>query len=131
MTKLHKCLENNKTLLEIISSIDEVKAINPVLLDLKGKFNLADYFIIASGSSDRHVQGISNRIASNLRDSGIKPLSVEGMNKGHWVLLDYNNILIHIFYDKIRADYNLENLWKGTEFIDISKLLNKNKLVAA
>lgn len=87
------------------------KAISPIFLDLRGLTSVADAFIICSGRSNRQVAAIAEFIRRSLKDEGIRPLSIEGMNEGHWILLDYGHIVIHVFYEPIRTLYDLEGLW--------------------
>ncbi len=95
----------------ILSAAQDVKAEDPVLLDLRQLTSFTDYFMIASGRSDRQVQAIADRIVENLREAGHKPLGVEGYETGHWILLDFGNVVAHIFYGETREFYELEKLW--------------------
>jgi ribosome-associated protein len=72
---------------------------------------MADYFVIASGRSDRQVQALSRAIVDELRDDGIKPLGIEGMRTARWVLLDYGGVIVHLFAPEEREYYGLERLW--------------------
>jgi ribosome-associated protein len=96
-----------------------------VLLDVRGLSSVADYFIICSGRSSRQVSAIAEFIQKNLKDNGIRPLSVEGQKEGHWVLLDYGHVVLHIFYEPLRGFYDLESLWIDAQRIHINTLLQK------
>jgi ribosome-associated protein len=87
------------------------KARNLVILELKGVSSLADYFIICSGTSDRHVQAIASHIEISLKEKGSFALGIEGFRAGRWVLLDYDDVIIHVFQEKEREFYDLESLW--------------------
>ncbi|MCE5332977.1 MAG: ribosome silencing factor [Desulfobacteraceae bacterium] len=87
------------------------KALDMVLLDVSAFSSFADYFVICSGKSSRQVQSIADNVEESLREMGLKPLGVEGKREGHWVLMDYGDIIIHIFYEPVRAFYDLESLW--------------------
>ena len=87
------------------------KALDIVLLDLRGLSNITDYFLIISGNSDRHVQSIAEAILENMEREGHRPLGIEGLSQGRWVLLDYDDVVIHIFYEPVRRYYDLEGLW--------------------
>ncbi|MBT8338958.1 MAG: ribosome silencing factor [Desulfatitalea sp.] len=87
------------------------KAENLVVLDVRGLTSIADVFIICHGRSNRQVEAIADHIQHFLRDRSIKPLSIEGKNDGHWVLMDYGHVVIHVFYEETRAFYDLEGLW--------------------
>ena len=97
------------------------KAINPVVLDVRGLTSVSDVFIICSGRSNRQVLAIADDIQIKLKRKGIKPLSVEGKKEGHWVLLDYGHVVIHVFYEPVRVFYDLEGLWIDAKRIKIEK----------
>lgn len=80
-------------------------------MEVRDITSVADYFIICSGRSDRQVQSIAQGIAENLGKMGLRPLSVEGTTRGHWVLMDFSDVIVHIFYQPIREFYDLEGLW--------------------
>jgi len=87
------------------------KAISLIALDVRKLTSIADAFIICSGRSNRQVIAIGEHIKRNLKEQGIKPLSVEGMKDGRWVLLDYGHVIIHVFYEPVRSFYDLDGLW--------------------
>lgn len=97
------------------------KAIDLVVLDVRKLSSIADVFIICSGRSNRQVAAIAEHIQVDLKRHGITPLSVEGKKQGHWVLLDYGHVIIHVFYEPVRAFYDLEGLW-----IDAKRIEPKN-----
>ena len=104
-----------------IRAVTGKKAINPVVLDVRGLTSVSDVFIICSGRSNRQVLAIADDIQIKLKKQGIKPLSVEGKKEGHWVLLDYGHVVIHVFYEPVRAFYDLEGLWIDAKRIKIEK----------
>jgi ribosome-associated protein len=89
----------------------ERKALDPVLFEVGQLTSIADYFLITSGSSSRQVQAISQHVMKRMKEEGFRPYGVEGEQEGHWVLMDYGDIVIHIFYHPVRAFYDLEGLW--------------------
>lgn len=89
----------------------EKKARDLVVLEVRELTSIGDYFIICSGSSDRQVQSIAQGIEDNLGEAGHSPLSVEGANRGHWVLMDFSDVIVHIFYEPVREFYDLDGLW--------------------
>lgn len=89
----------------------EKKAYDLVLLEVRELTSIADYFIVCSGRSDRQVQSIAQGIEENLRGKGIRPHAVEGVARGQWVLLDYSDVIVHVFYQPVREFYDLEGLW--------------------
>jgi ribosome-associated protein len=94
-----------------VSTIVAFKGIEPTVLKVTEFCSFADYFIICSGGSKRHVLALAQHIEEALKQVGIKPLGVEGLDEGQWVLLDYNSMVVHIFLQPLRDFYNLENLW--------------------
>ena len=89
----------------------QFKAIDLVLLDVRGLTSFTDYFLICSGKSSRQVQGIADNLEASLANLGIKPLGIEGRPEGHWILMDYADVVIHVFYEPVRYFYDLESLW--------------------
>jgi ribosome-associated protein len=98
------------------------KARNPVLLDVRHLTSLADAFLICHGTSNRQVSAIAEHIQRDLKKQGIKPLSVDGLKEGHWVLMDYGHIIIHVFFEDTRGFYNLEGLWADARRIQTESL---------
>lgn len=90
-----------------------------MILNVKEISSFADYFIICDGSSDRQVQAIAASVQERMKKSGILPLGVEGESAGKWILLDYNDIIIHIFYQPVRQFYDLERLWSDVPRMEI------------
>lgn len=97
----------------------EKKAYDLILLEVREFTSIADYFIICSGRSDRQVQSIAQGIEENLAGMGIVPLSIEGLSRGQWVLMDFSDVIVHIFYQPVREFYNLEGLWSHAPTVDL------------
>jgi ribosome-associated protein len=89
----------------------EKKAEGVIAMDVRGLTSIADAFIVCSGRSNRQVSAIAENIQRSLRKKHIKALSVEGMSDGHWVVMDYGHVIIHVFYESTRVFYDLEGLW--------------------
>jgi ribosome-associated protein len=87
------------------------KATDLVVLDIGDISSIADYFVICSGRSDTQVQAIADAIERRLREHGQRPLSIEGRERGQWILMDYGDVIVHVFYAPVRAFYDLERLW--------------------
>lgn len=104
---------------EIGRLIDDKLGDDIVILDLKGISSIADYFVIASGNSERQVIAISNHIDDMLSREGIHLKFKEGIRSGRWVVLDYRDILVHVFHKDERAYYNLERLWSDAKKLDL------------
>ena len=101
---------------KIVEIASDRKAEDIVMLDITKVSIIADYFVICSGTGDRHVKAIAREIDDKLRDDeGIKPLNVEGITEGTWVLMDYGSVLVHIFAPATREFYRLEQLWAGAQ----------------
>lgn len=98
------------------------KARDPVLLDVHHLTSLADAFLICHGTSNRQVSAIAEHVQRDLKKQGIKPLSVDGLKEGHWVLMDYGHIIIHVFFEETRGFYNLESLWSDARRIRTDSL---------
>jgi ribosome-associated protein len=108
--------------------IGERKAQNPVLFEVSKLTSISDYFLIASGSSSRQVQSISRHLSRKMREKGLKAYGVEGEKEGHWILMDYGDLIIHLFYEPIREFYNLEGLWIEAPRIDLKDdIINKKQ----
>lgn len=107
------------------------KAINVVALDVAELTSYADVFIICSGRSNRQVSAIAEFIQADLKKHKIKPLSVEGTKDGHWVLLDYGHVIIHVFYEPVREFYDLEGLWIDAKRITTPSLEKQKKSAAS
>ena len=100
-----------------IEAASEKKALNLIVLDVRDLTSIADVFIICSGRSNRQVNSIADSIVAKLKKHKIKPLSVEGTGEGHWVLLDYGHVIIHVFYEPVREFFDLEGLWADAKRI--------------
>jgi ribosome-associated protein len=96
----------------------DAKAEDLVILDVRGISSFTDYFVIMNGRSTRHVQGLAEAIEAEFRSKRIKASRAEGLQEGTWVLLDFDDVLIHIFYYEQRTFYNLEGLWHDARRID-------------
>jgi ribosome-associated protein len=94
-----------------LQAADDLKARDMVALDLRGLNDATDWFVIASGTSDAHVRGIAQSVQDRLTDAGFKAHHVEGLAQGRWVLLDFVDIVVHLFHPEARAFYQLERLW--------------------
>ena len=95
------------------------KAQDLALLEVGELTTIADYFIICSGRSDRQVQSIAEGIKEDGRKHGLRPISSEGVTRGQWVLMDFSDVLIHIFYEPVRRFYDLDGLWAGATAVEL------------
>jgi ribosome-associated protein len=94
-----------------VQAADDLKARDLVALDLRGLNDATDWFVIGSGTSDAHVRGIAQSVLDRMGDAGFKAHHVEGLAQGRWVLLDFVDIVVHLFHPEARAFYQLERLW--------------------
>lgn len=92
-------------------------------LDLRGITDIADYFVVASGNSDRHVKGIADKVKDALQEFGEEPNAVAGYENAEWILLDYGNVIVHIFYEPVRHFYNLDELWRASSAVALPEPL--------
>jgi ribosome-associated protein len=96
----------------------ERRATDPVILDVRGLSSVTDYLLIVTGSSDRRVQTIAEAIVQVMKESGVRPVGVEGLREGRWVLADFGEWVIHVFQEEPRAFYDLEGLWFDAKRIE-------------
>ena len=97
-----------------------------VVLDVRGLTSIADTIIICSGKSNRQVAAIADHIKMELKKQGITLLGIEGKSEGHWILMDYGHVVIHVFYEQLRSFYNLEGLWIDAKRIQTKEMLELN-----
>ena len=105
----------------VINTLDFNKAQDIVTIDLKDKSSMADYMIIASGTSSRHIQSLSEQVLEKLKDNGVKNSKIEGKESNEWKLVDGIDLIIHIFHPEKRKFYELEKIW--------SELIPKEKVM--
>ncbi len=105
----------------IINTLDLNKAQDIVTIDLKDKSSIADYMIIASGTSSRHIQSLSEQVLEKLKNNGVKDSKIEGKESGEWKLVDGIDLIVHIFHPEKRKFYELEKIW--------SELIPKEKVM--
>jgi len=105
----------------VINTLDLNKAQDIVTIDLKDKSSMADYMIIASGTSSRHIQSLSEQVLEKLKDNGVKNSKIEGKESNEWKLVDGVDLIIHIFHPEKRKFYELEKIW--------SELIPKEKVI--
>jgi ribosome-associated protein len=105
----------------VISTLDLNKAQDIITIDLKDKSSMADYMIIASGTSSRHIQSLSEQVLEKLKDNGVKNSKIEGKDSNEWKLVDGIDLIVHIFHPEKRKFYELEKIW--------SELIPKEKVI--
>ena len=95
----------------VLEALADRKAVDALVLDLRGLCAATDYFVIASGTSDAHIRGMADHLVEALAPQGVAPHHVVGMAQGRWVLLDYMDFVVHLFHPELRDFYQLERLW--------------------
>ena len=95
----------------VSSSLDELKAVDPVTINVKKLSSFTDYMIIASGTSNRHIQSLGKKVLEDLKAKNIKPMGLEGEGSEEWVLIDVGDVVLHLMSVNARAFYDLESLW--------------------
>lgn len=123
-----KELDAKKRALLCVNASLEKKANNIVVMNVREMSSFTDYFVICSGASDRQVQAIASAIRENMKKKGLLPLGVEGENHGQWVLMDYEDVVVHIFYEPVREFYEIERLWSEAPMMKVGE--NVARLIA-
>jgi ribosome-associated protein len=114
----------NPALKSVLQAVDDKKGGDLVLLDISEIASFASYFVICSGDSSRQIQAIADEVELRMREqNGIRPAHVEGYRNAEWILLDYADIVVHVFSKNARAFYDLERLWRDAKRIDAAKLV--------
>jgi ribosome-associated protein len=112
-------LEINQLLNHVAQALYDKKGFNIIALDVRGLTNLADFFLIAEGNVPKHVQALSKEIYNELASKGEKPFHMEGGALGEWVVMDYSNVMIHLFSPGLRETYDLEGLWRKGKIVSL------------
>lgn len=108
----------------IVRVLDDKKAEDIKVIKTSEHTIISDYFIVANGSSNTHVKALADEVECEMSKKGIEPMHIEGRATG-WILLDYNEVLVHIFTKESRDFYNLERLWTDAEIMDISDIVTE------
>jgi ribosome-associated protein len=98
----------------VVSSLEDFKAADTLVIDVSGKNPLTERMVIASGNSTRHVKSMAENLIVKAKAAGNPPLGVEGQSEGEWVLVDLNDVIVHLMLPQTRAFYNLEKLWEAS-----------------
>lgn len=116
-------MEINEKLKKIVKVLDAKKAEDIEVLGIRDLTVLSDYFVIANGTSTTHTKTLADEVEFQLSQEGIKPARTEGHNGSNWIIIDYSDIIVHVFYKETREFYQLERLWADGEHVDIEELL--------
>lgn len=109
----------------VVKYMDSKKAGDIKVLDISSVTTMADYFVICQGGSAPQMKAISEEIEEKLSEHGVNPIGREGMNTSYWILMDYSDVIVHIFNNESRAFYSIENLWGDAQEVDISAILTE------
>jgi ribosome-associated protein len=113
--------ESLRIVKRVVGGCEDVKGKDISVLDVRSLSDVADYFVIATGRSDRQVQGITNRVVEELYHAGARPLAVEGYEDGQWVVIDCGEVVVHVFYEPMRDHYDLESLWMKARRLEMAR----------
>ena len=97
----------------VIDALADIKALEVKLLDVRGLTDIADFMVIASGTSDRHVRSVAQRVVEKTKEAGFRPHGVEGQQDGDWVLIDLSEMIVHVMLPRVREFYAIEQLWEA------------------
>ncbi|MCF2556164.1 ribosome silencing factor [Fournierella massiliensis] len=118
-------MESKELAIRIAKILDKKKAEGLKVLSIRDLTVLADYFVIASGTSSTHVRSLADEVEFQLGQQGVEPQRVEGYEARNWILMDYGGVIVHIFYPEARSYYDLEHLWADAQPVDLSGLLEE------
>ncbi len=107
-----------------VKAVDDKKASDIVALDISHIASFADYFLLCTGESSRQIQAIADEVERKLHEAGIRPAHVEGYRNAEWILMDYIDLVVHVFSKSARTFYDLERLWRDARRLDAQKLLH-------
>ena len=110
-----------------LKAAEEKQAIDILVLDISSIASFANYFLLCTGDSSRQIQAIVDEVERKLRESGFRPTHIEGYRNAEWVLMDYLDVVVHVFSKKARAYYDLERLWRDGRKLDTKKLLPRRR----
>ncbi|KTD30628.1 MULTISPECIES: ribosome silencing factor [Legionella] len=105
--------EQQAFLNQLQSALDDIQAIDVVIIDVRKQTSVTDYMIVCSGRSSRHVRAVAEFVVEQMEAAGLPPLSQSGLENGEWVLIDFGDFVLHIMQAESRAFYNLEGLWQS------------------
>lgn len=111
-----------------VRAASDKKARDIVVIDVGEFLSITDFFVVASGSSDRQVRTIADEVQAKLREAGVRPLRTEGAVEGGWLLLDFGIFVVHVFTDEMRRYYELERLWKDAPRPELPELVEARRV---
>ena len=121
-------MKSKQLILAAHAASENKKGIDPLILDIRNLTDIADYFLLVHGNSDRHVRTIADSIIDHLHIKKEKPVHVEGLKEANWVLLDYGSAIVHVFHYQTRQFYSLERLWGDAKILKVPERKNERKV---
>ena len=118
-------MESKQLVQQIVTTLDKHKAGDIQVLGVRDLTVIADYFVIATGTSSTQVKALADYVEFELSEQGVTPARVEGYQSSNWILLDYHQVIVHVFYGETREFYNLEHLWKDGAKLPLADFLPK------
>ncbi|MCC5856766.1 MAG: ribosome silencing factor [Ectothiorhodospiraceae bacterium] len=95
----------------VLDALEEIKAVEPVVLDVRGKTGITDLMVVVSGTSNRHVKAIADTVVEHVKQQGLRPMGVEGEEAADWILVDLGDAVVHVMLPRVRELYRLERIW--------------------
>ncbi len=117
-------MDRTELMKNIVATLDNKKATNIKSLEITELTSVADYFVIATGTSGTHIRALSDEVQDTLTKQGVEPRNIEGKSTG-WILLDYGTVIVHLFTPDQRETYSLEHLWADAQEYDISTIITE------
>lgn len=108
-------MQNEQLVQLAVAALEDLKAKDITVIDVRGKTSVTDYMVIASGTSGRHVKSLAENVIEKVKEQGRRPLGSEGLDSGEWALLDLGDVVVHVMQVATRQFYDLERLWQGAE----------------
>jgi len=108
-------LQNEELVQLAVAALEDMKAKDITVIDVRGKTSVTDFMVIASGTSSRHVKSLADNVLEKVKEQGVRPIGSEGLDSGEWALLDLGDVVVHAMQVATRQFYDLERLWQGAE----------------
>lgn len=119
-------MNSKQTMEAVVKCMDSKKAADIRVLDISGVTTMADYFVICQGNSGTQMKAIAEEVEEKLSEQGVQPIGREGMSTAYWILMDYGDVIVHIFSSESRGFYSIENLWSDAAEVDISNIITED-----
>ena len=108
-------MQNEQLVQLAVDALEDLKAKDITVIDVRGKTSVTDFMVVASGTSSRHVKSLADNVLEKVKEQGVRPLGSEGLEGGEWALLDLGDVVVHVMQVATRQFYDLERLWQGAE----------------